>query len=74
MSERRVLFLQKSLIGTCALVALLLLGGFYMVVSDAVHRGPRLASVDPAAQQTMTTATVRQGTPRGNALLARVGN
>ena len=74
MSEQRVLFLEKSLIGTCAFVALILFASFYMVVSDAVHRGPRqrMASVDAVTQQ--ATPAVAQRTGPGSALLAHVGN
>ena len=73
MSEQRVLLLQKSLIGTCAFVALILFASFYMVVSDAVQRGPRqrMASVDPVTQQ---MAPAQRSAARGSALLARVGN
>jgi hypothetical protein len=75
MSEQRVLLLQKSLIGTCAFVALILFASFYMVVSDAVQRGPRqrMASVDPVTQQ-MAPAAAQRSAARGSALLARVGN
>ena len=73
MSEQRVLLLQKSLIGTCAFVALILFASFYMVVSGAVQRGPRLASVDPATPHAAPTVAQRS-TGHGNALLARVGN
>ena len=75
MSEQRVLLLQKSLIGTCAFVALILFASFYMVVSDAVQRGPRqrMASVDPVTQQTAPAAAQRSA-GRSSALLARVGN
>jgi hypothetical protein len=74
MSEQRVLFLQKSVIGTCALVALVLLFSFYGVVSEAVHRAARqrLASADAVAQTAVPAA--QRSTPRNNALLARVGN
>ena len=73
MSEERVLSVQTSLIGICALVALVLLASFYMVVSDAVQRGPRLARVEPATQQP-TAAVAQRSSGHGNALLARVGN
>ena len=71
MNERRVLLLQKSLIGTCAFVALILFASFYLVVSGAVQRGARqrLASVEPA-----THAAAQRSVGRGAALLARVGN
>jgi hypothetical protein len=74
MSEQRVLFLQKSLIGTCALVALVLLFSFYGVVSEAVHRAARqrLASADAVPQATAPAA--QRNAPRKNALLARIGN
>ena len=76
MSERRVLLLQKSLIGTCAFVALILFASFYMVVSDAVQRGPRqrMASVDPVTQQAAAPAAALRSAARGSPLLARVGN
>jgi hypothetical protein len=75
MSEQRALFFQKSLIGTCAFVALILFASFYMVVSDAVQRGPRqrMASVDPVTQQAAPAAALRSAA-RGSPLLARVGN
>jgi hypothetical protein len=75
MSEQRALILQKSLIGTCALVAGVLLASFYMVVSDAVQRAARqrLASVD-AVTQTVAAPTAQRTAARGAALLARVGN
>jgi len=75
MSERRVLLLQKSLIGTCAFVALILFASFYMVVSDAAQRGPRqrMASVDPVTQQAAPAAAQRSA-GRGSPLLARVGD
>ena len=74
MSEQRVLLVQKSLIGTCAFVALILFASFYMVVSDAVQRGARqrLASADPVTQPATTAVARRTG--HGSALLARVGN
>jgi hypothetical protein len=72
MSEQRVLLLQKSLIGTCAFVALILFASFYLVVSGAVQRGARqrLASVEPATH----AAAAQRSVGRGAALLARVGN
>jgi len=75
MSEQRAQFLEKSLIGTCAFVAVVLLASFYMVVSDAVHRGARqrMASVD-AATHAAAAATLPRSAARGAALLARVGN
>ena len=74
MSEQRVLFLQKSLIGMCALAALILLVSFYSVVSGAVQRAAqqRLASVDAVTQP--GTPTAQRASARGGALLARVGN
>ena len=74
MSEQRVLCLQKSLIGTCAFVALILFASFYMVVNDAVQRPRhRIASVDPATPQATAAAAPRTD-GHGSALLARVGN
>jgi hypothetical protein len=75
MSEQRAPFLQKSLIGTCAFVALILFASFYMVVSDAVQRGPRqrMASVDQVPQQA-APATAQRSAGRASPLLARVGN
>jgi hypothetical protein len=75
MSEQRALLLEKSLIGTCAFVALILFASFYMVVSDAVQRGPRqrTASVDPMTQHAVPAAAQRSA-GRGSPLLARVGN
>ena len=75
MSEQRVLLVQKSLIGTCAFLALVLLASFYMVVNGAVQRGAqqRLASVEVATQAVAPAAVQRAGAG-GGALLARVGN
>jgi len=74
MSEQRALFLQKSLIGTCALVALVLLFSFYGVVSDAVHRAARhrVASADASTQ--MAVPAAQRAVPRNRALLARVAD
>jgi hypothetical protein len=77
MSEQRVLFLQKSLIGTCALLALILLVSFYSVVNAAVDRAARqrVASTESAQSVDRTAAPATQGaSARGNALLARVGH
>ena len=73
MSEQRVLFLQKSLIGTCVLVALILLVSFYSVVHAAVDRAARqrVAALEPAAKAMPAT---QRGSARGSALLARVGD
>ncbi|HEY2189498.1 MAG TPA: hypothetical protein VGH48_13140 [Caldimonas sp.] len=74
MSEQRVLFLQKSLIATCALAALVLFVSFCAVVSGAVERAARhrFAAVDPALQR--SSPQTPADTARSNALLARVGN
>ena len=72
MSEQRALLIRKGLIGTCAFVSLILFVSFYMVVSGAVQRGPRLASGDPATPA--TPATAQRSVGHRTALLARVGN
>jgi hypothetical protein len=80
MSEQPVLSLQKSLIGTCALAAIIVFASFCSVVNGAVDRASRhrLAVADSALQSTSpqphantarSTATVRS-----TALLARIGN
>ncbi|HEX4236298.1 MAG TPA: hypothetical protein VH041_18570 [Caldimonas sp.] len=76
MSEQRVLFLQKSLIGMCALAALVVFIGFCAVVNGAVDRAARhrLALVDPALNGNGTSPRTAADTARSNALLARVGN
>ena len=74
MSEQRALFLRKGFIGTCAFAALLLLAGFYSIVSGAVERAAkqRTAAVDggPAA----TLAAMPRPQARAHALYAGVGN
>jgi hypothetical protein len=74
MSEQRVQFLHRGLIGTCALLAVILLFSFYSVVNDAVDRAARqrVASVEPV-ERTAPPAT-QAASARGNALLARVGH
>ena len=74
MSEQRALYLHKGFIGTCAFAALVLLAGFYSIVSGAVDRAAkqRLAAVQGSA----ATALGAQAQPqrRANALFARVGD
>ena len=74
MSEQRALYLRKGFIGTCAFAALVLLAGFYSIVSGAVDRAAkqRLAAVQGSA----ATALGGQAQPqrRANALFARVGD
>lgn len=71
MSEECAVFLHKGLIGSCALLALVLLASFYTIVSGAVDRAAqrRLA----ASGQAPPVAVQRTG-ERDPALLARVGN
>jgi hypothetical protein len=74
MSEQRVLVLQKSLIGTCALAALILLMSFYSVVHGAVDRAARhrLAAADAPALTAAHAPSAQHA--NGAALVARVGN
>ena len=74
MSERRALFLHKSLIGTCALVAIALLVGFYSVVHGAVDRAARQRLVTAAASVDKSTPAPARAAPQSTALLARAGN
>jgi hypothetical protein len=70
MSQQRALFLHKSLIGTGALVALVLLVSFYAVVHGAVDRARQRATAFSSQTATATVAPRSQGT----GLLARAGN
>ena len=74
MSEQKALVLRKSFIGTCALVALVLLATFYSTVSGAVERAAkqRVAARQGGASTAIGMATRPQ--PRANALFARVGD
>lgn len=74
MSEQRLALLQNSVIGTCAVAALILLVSFYLVVNGAVQRAAqqRLAGVDAAVQGAARSA--QRAPARGGALLAHVGN
>jgi hypothetical protein len=74
MSEQRVLVLQKSLIGTCALAALILLVSFYSVVHGAVDRAARhrLAAAEAPAVATAHTPSAQHA--NAAALVARIGN
>jgi hypothetical protein len=71
MSEGRAAVLRQALIGTCALLAIVLLASFYSIVNSAVERAAqrRLASGAP-----MPAASVQRDHARDPALLARVGN
>jgi len=73
MSEQRVLVLQKSLIGTCALAALILLVSFYSVVHAAVDRAARhrVAAEAPAAATAHAPSAQHANAA---ALVARIGN
>jgi len=74
MSEQKALVLRKGFIGTCALVALLLLATFYSTVTGAVERAAkqRVAARQGGASTAIGTAAHPQA--RGSALLARVGD
>lgn len=72
MSEPQAVFLRKGLIGTCALVALVLLAAFYSTVSGAVERAARqriaAAEIPPHA----ANPAVPRPASRARPLLARV--
>ena len=72
MREERAVFVRKGLIGTCALLALVLLVSFYSIVNGAVDRAAqrRLA----ASGNGTPAGTVQRNGTRDPALLARVGN
>ncbi|MEO8310351.1 MAG: hypothetical protein ABI520_04180 [Caldimonas sp.] len=74
MSEQRVVFLRKGLVGTCAFVALVLLASFYSIVSGAVDRAARQRLSAAEGAPTGAIAPPARAQSRGNALLARVGN
>ena len=75
MSEQRAVFLQKSLIATCAFAALILFASFCSVVEGAVQRAAqqRVAGADAVHQQRAVPAKQRAAA-RDGALLAGVGN
>ncbi len=60
MREERAVFVRKGLIGTCALLALVLLVSFYSIVNGAVDR---------AAQRRL--AASGDGTPAGDGAAQR---
>jgi hypothetical protein len=72
MSEQRALVLRNGLVGSCALLAIVLLASFYSIVSGSVERAARQRL---AAGRTAPAVTaVEQSGARGSALLARIGN
>ncbi len=74
MSEQRVVFLRNGFIGTCAFAALVLLAGFYSIVSAAVDRAAkqRVAAVEGTSVAAIAALSRQQ--PRRAALFARIGN
>jgi len=74
MSEQRVEFLRKGLIGSCTLLALILLAAFYSIVHGAVDRAAR-QRVSAADGTTQGVVQSVQRTPaHRSALLAGVAN
>jgi hypothetical protein len=74
MSEQKALVLRTGFIGTCALVALVLLATFYSTVSGAVDRAAKQrVAARPGSASTAAGLAARQQ-PRANALFARVGD
>jgi len=71
MSEQQAVFLQKGLIATCAVAALILFVSFYSVVSSAVHRAAqqRLAGAGVVSHQP-AAPTKQRAAARDGALLA----
>jgi hypothetical protein len=74
MSESRAVFLRKGLIGSCALVALVLLASFYSIVSGAVDRAARQRSAAAENFGTASTSALPARSARGNGMLARAGS
>ena len=74
MSESRAIFLRKGLIGTCALVALVMLASFYSVVSGAVDRAARQRSAAAEGFGPASASALPARSVRSNGLLARVGS
>lgn len=74
MSERRVMFLRKSLIGSCALVALVLLASFYSIVNGAVDRATRERTASSDAIGAAAAIVAPSRSARAGSLLARAGN
>lgn len=72
MSEQRLGVLRTGFVGTCALVALVLLAVFYSTVSSAVDRAAQ-RRLSLAAAPAGAVAAARPAA-RGRALLARVDN
>lgn len=74
MSEQSAVVLRKGFIGTCALMALVLLATFYSTVSGAVERAAkqRIAARQGSAPTAVGSASHQQ--PRANTLFARIGD
>lgn len=71
MSEQRALVLRNGLLGSCALLAIVLLASFYSIVSGSVERAARQRL---AGRTAPAVTAVEQSGARGSALLARIGN
>ena len=74
MSESRVIFLRKGLVGTCAFVALVLLASFYSIVSGAVDRAARQRSAVAESFGPAAASVLPARSARGNGVLARAGS
>ena len=74
MSEQRVMFLRKGLIGTCAFVALVLLASFYSIVSGAVDRAARQRVAAAEGTGAASVATLPARSARSSTFFARAGN
>ena len=75
MIVERTRLVQTSLLGGCALVALVLLVSFYSVVHGVVDRAARqrVAAATSALEKRATPAPTRAAATR-SALVAQVGN
>jgi hypothetical protein len=74
MSEQRVVFLRKGLVGTCAFVALILLAAFYSTVTGAVERASRQRLATSEAAPRTPALAVQRSSSRSSPLVARLGN
>ncbi|MDQ6640655.1 MAG: hypothetical protein M3Z15_13475 [Pseudomonadota bacterium] len=74
MSEQRALFLRKGLIATCAFAAIVLLAGFYSIVSAAVDRAARQRAGASHRISQVSLTTTQRSASHSTALLARSDN
>ena len=74
MIVERTRLVQTSLLGGCALVALVLLVSFYSVVHGVVDRAARQRVAATGALEKRATPAPTRAAATGSALVAQVGN